>query len=396
LYAQRRPAFFACQNGHLDTVKLLHEWGADFETATRDDGQTPVFTASNQGRFEVVRFLARHCGCSLDTAATDDGATPMYAAALQGHVRLVKFLAEEGAQVDIPLTTDATSPVFVASFEGHTDVVRILCEHGVDVNRKRTSDGIVPLAGACLHGHLETAQILTAFGATVNAVDNHGYTLAQIAEELAPRPVFLQWLAALQENGVCNGMEACAINRMPDVARWLLTTSKGKGKGKCKGQGKGDAGKSGRSKGEMEMPSQAEVDCTGVRSLLENECKSPSRLVKLAGLKDPWPGAPDGEATRRLMKQCLRWWPTSHSLFTKEFQTVVYTVLLSAERLARVVEKIEQKEEEHSGGSGASSSSGSTGTAEEALPLSPPPVMPPEMWLGVLSFVERSWWISIG
>ena len=444
------PAFFASQNGHLETVKLLQKWGADFGIATLDDGQTPVFTASNQGRLDVVQFLANH-GCNLNAAATDDGATPMYAAALQGHTKVVRFLADNGAAVDTPLTTDATSPVFVASFEGHTEVVRILCEHGADVNRRRTSDGIVPLAGACLHGYLATAQLLTAFGARIDAVDSHGFTLAQITNELEPRPVFLQWVLALQANKVSNGIEACAINRMPDVAKWLLTNTSGGGgnvrnscnrgrgglpkKGGARNRrpatgggenssgGDGGGGGGGGGADDIDLPSSTEDadadeagDVTGVASLVGIELQTPGRYASLAGLHDPWPGAPDGVATRKLFKLCLYWWPTSHTLFTNEFKGVVVTVLHVAERLVRLVEeeeeenKEEEKEEEegeemlalpdHRDGSDEggtrgtgrkANATGTTGTESGATPALLP-VMPPEMWLRVLSFLQRCWW----
>lgn len=50
------PLLKACQNGHLEIIKLLLENGAEVNKAKRN-GATPLFAANSGGHNEVVEFL---------------------------------------------------------------------------------------------------------------------------------------------------------------------------------------------------------------------------------------------------------------------------------------------------------------------------------------------------
>ena len=53
------PIHYACQNGHLDTVKFLINKGSDF-TSTNNSGSTPLDIASRYGHTRVVDYLMQH------------------------------------------------------------------------------------------------------------------------------------------------------------------------------------------------------------------------------------------------------------------------------------------------------------------------------------------------
>ena len=46
------PAYIAACNGHVDTLRLLHELGANLDTPA-NDGATPAHVSAHQGHVEV-------------------------------------------------------------------------------------------------------------------------------------------------------------------------------------------------------------------------------------------------------------------------------------------------------------------------------------------------------
>ena len=59
---------FAAQQGHLDTVKMLHERGADV-FATNDYGDSAIIMASQHNRAETVQYLVEEAGVGVDTVS---------------------------------------------------------------------------------------------------------------------------------------------------------------------------------------------------------------------------------------------------------------------------------------------------------------------------------------
>ena len=54
-----KPAYIAACNGHVDTLRLLYELGADLDTPA-NDGATPAHVSAHQGHVEVSGFLAEN------------------------------------------------------------------------------------------------------------------------------------------------------------------------------------------------------------------------------------------------------------------------------------------------------------------------------------------------
>ena len=122
-------------NGHLNSVKILLQYGTDIE----DRGTLKTGD-------EVIK-----------------GCTPLWAAADTGHLDVVKLLIEQNAEVDGRTSTGST-PLRVAAHEGHLDVVRCLVESGADVNA-RTDRESTPLMAACYYGHVNVVTYLINKGA---------------------------------------------------------------------------------------------------------------------------------------------------------------------------------------------------------------------------------------
>ena len=57
------PLFIACQNGHVDLVRLLLDKGAEVDRAASgrwNEGQTPLYIAKENGHSAVVALLKKH------------------------------------------------------------------------------------------------------------------------------------------------------------------------------------------------------------------------------------------------------------------------------------------------------------------------------------------------
>lgn len=81
--------------GNLADVKRFLAAGANIDTKF---GDTPLTTAAQQGRLEVVRFLLDN-GADINNTDMFAG-TALYNAARKNHVAIVDLLAFRGADVD--------------------------------------------------------------------------------------------------------------------------------------------------------------------------------------------------------------------------------------------------------------------------------------------------------
>jgi ankyrin repeat protein len=89
----------AVQEGHLEAVRLLLDWGANPNLVIRDE-VTPLIVAARDGRTEVVAL-------QLDRGARIDQVYPGYLdnaliqASKYGRLGVVKLLVARGADVNV-------------------------------------------------------------------------------------------------------------------------------------------------------------------------------------------------------------------------------------------------------------------------------------------------------
>ena len=129
------PLIIAAHNGHLNSVKILLQYGADIE---------------DRGTLEIEDQVIEGC-------------TPLWAAAAFGRLDVVKLLIERNADVESRTSTGST-PLRVAAYEGHIDIVRCLVERGADVNARNDYES-TPLMAACYYGHVSVVTYLIDKGA---------------------------------------------------------------------------------------------------------------------------------------------------------------------------------------------------------------------------------------
>ena len=150
----------ACDEGQLDTAKILIARGADvnyenrksktpliFATElidpcdielvkhllkrnalvnkTTSNGNTALLSASKYGNVELIEMLL-HANANINWEY-NDGASPLMRACYYNHPHLVKYFLERGACIESKNIRKET-PLYIASFRGYISIVKILIE----------------------------------------------------------------------------------------------------------------------------------------------------------------------------------------------------------------------------------------------------------------------------
>ena len=173
------PLWVASARGHVETVRLLLEAGADKNKAEQD-GTTPLFVASQQGQLEVARLLLES-EADQDKARNDD-IGPLFIAAQQGHVEVARILLAAEADKNKAAGTGAITPLYSAAYEGQLEVARLLLEAKADKD-KAVDNGDTPLCAAAYRGQLEVARLLLEAKADADKANHSGATPLSLAVE---------------------------------------------------------------------------------------------------------------------------------------------------------------------------------------------------------------------
>jgi ankyrin repeat protein len=134
------PIMEASYGGHLDTVKLLLDHGADL-SAKKNDGADAGGLAHGKEVIDLIKSV----GILVDAAA-------------KGNLDTLKELIDKGTPVN-GLDKFGHSALTEACFGGKTEVVKLLLEKGADPNIKK-GDGQTPLSLAEGQKHADIVQLL--------------------------------------------------------------------------------------------------------------------------------------------------------------------------------------------------------------------------------------------
>ncbi|MEO7717461.1 MAG: ankyrin repeat domain-containing protein [Capsulimonas sp.] len=152
----------AVLGGHLATVQLLAERGADF-TVVRSGGRSLLLLAAKRGHREVASFLAQ--------AGPAFGLSEAIAV---GDLNGVRGLLDSGADPNTPIET--LLPLTVATMTGQVSCARLLLERGADllgsIHQEREDGSLMfaPTAAgeAIRYGWTEMLALLLEYGLPVN------------------------------------------------------------------------------------------------------------------------------------------------------------------------------------------------------------------------------------
>ncbi|KOB76359.1 Kinase D-interacting substrate [Operophtera brumata] len=156
-----------------DVSNELQEYLATNKNVIIDDrdenGTTALMCACDNGRMDSVRLLLTS-GADATTADAD-GWTPLAFAARCGHLAIIKELLDAGAKVD-SRDCGGWTPLMWASYKGHEDVVALLLEKGADVHAHGNYN-INSLVWAAGRRHSGVVLRLLAAGARPNSCDKY-------------------------------------------------------------------------------------------------------------------------------------------------------------------------------------------------------------------------------
>lgn len=138
----------ASESGYLNIVKFLFDKGADVNS---QEG-TAIKTAAQNGHFYIVEFLIKNgANVGLDVALGQ--------ACRRGHLDIVKILLKNGVKYSKLILQ-------IAVTGGYFDIVKFLVDNKIAViNDSSNEYGTSALDIACREGHLEIVKYLIANGA---------------------------------------------------------------------------------------------------------------------------------------------------------------------------------------------------------------------------------------
>jgi ankyrin repeat protein len=161
--------YMACQEGHLDVVKLLLgcQRHVDPNLASTLDGSTPLHVATQKGHLEIVELLLIH-GAQVNRRKHGEGATALYLASQSGNIEVIKTLIKYGADPNLGKTSDGATPLYIATQNGYTEIVEFLVENGADPHiRLTTSSGPNALVVALYKQHTDLIKLFQKYGVEV-------------------------------------------------------------------------------------------------------------------------------------------------------------------------------------------------------------------------------------
>ena len=409
------PLYAACRHAQEGIARLLLQHGATAKTATQDGG-TPLYAACQHGQLKLAQLLLQH-GAAVDHA-THDGFTPLYATCVHGEIKLARLLLRHGADVD-PTTQDGFickhTPLYIACRHGQAKIARLLVQNGADVDRL-TQEGFTPLYAACVHGQDELVRLLLKHGACIDLLTQDGFTplfAACVHGHEALAKLLLERGAGVDratQNGFTPLYVAC-MHGQADIVHllarngarpWSLASHK------CASAGFTPV-RVARTRGhhaladwldavrnftplhwacESRDPARVLAALRGdtirdvdIRCVTDKDGMQELTPLELTSCPEAFPHAPSPvcAATAALMRATLApWSPRTHHVQTAAFRRGVLAVLCVGVRLRGEAGRRSSRRRRRHG-------------RDTATPVL---LLPPEVWVCVLSHCTRGWWTA--
>lgn len=133
---------------------------------------TPLFLAVENGNIEIVSLLIQYG--AKGNARDESKRTPLMFIDSDATPDLINMLVRSGAKVNARDETGVT-PLLVAAASANTDVVSSLIDAGADLN-SADDEGITPLMKAVVDEKADVVHILITAGADISIQDKNGDT----------------------------------------------------------------------------------------------------------------------------------------------------------------------------------------------------------------------------
>lgn len=177
----RTPAFFACEQGHLDCVRFLIETKGCDVNAKDKFGMTCLHIAFEQGHVEIIEYLLSQ---GATTVSDMLGRTPIDVATEKGQIEVLRFFASKDLSKLCQVDERGKNLMHIAAESGHTEIIQFLGSiEGIDVN-KPDAMGLAPLHYAAERDHDEAIRALLGVqGCNRTVADARGVTPLHLAAE---------------------------------------------------------------------------------------------------------------------------------------------------------------------------------------------------------------------
>ncbi len=175
----------AASFGNLPEIKRALENGANVNTKTKLDGDSPLALAAFNGNLECLEYLIE-AKAEIDHE-NDYGSTALIYATTQNHADCLKILIDAGADINISNSFQSTA-LLLASVRGNLECLELLIAENADIEAQNKS-GDTALTYATLNSHRECVEALIMAGAKIDVLDSkqieqYSYKINEFKKEI--------------------------------------------------------------------------------------------------------------------------------------------------------------------------------------------------------------------
>lgn len=151
------PLHYACVYGMYDIAELLLEWGSDYTSYL--SGHAPIVLAAQNGHVNIIRLLLDY-GASIEESGKSS-TPPLIAALLAGNFSTVEFLLQNGCLVNTVDKSENTALHLATRLplDSARHLIMLLLEYGADPTKLNRAEQTPEAMGLYEH-HREAALFL--------------------------------------------------------------------------------------------------------------------------------------------------------------------------------------------------------------------------------------------
>ncbi|KAJ9602585.1 hypothetical protein H2200_012778 [Cladophialophora chaetospira] len=138
------------------TLSILMNAGADFETIDPDRKRTPLQWAAATGHESIAKAILQRVKSDHVNKASNRGKTALHLAAQHNNTGIIRLLLNHGAIID-GRSEGGWTPLLIAAKAGHLEAVETLLAYRANINA-RTSSGMTSLHWAAENGYTEVVR----------------------------------------------------------------------------------------------------------------------------------------------------------------------------------------------------------------------------------------------
>ena len=137
-------------------------------------GHSPLWAASYNGHFEVVKFLVENAGANIHISSLKK-TSPMVISCQQGNLQIVKYLRNKDYELSESITdltsydNDNAKCLYMACLNSHLDIVKYVLSIFPTLIDTKNQFGQSPLWLASHSGSLEIVEYLINKGAEIDS-----------------------------------------------------------------------------------------------------------------------------------------------------------------------------------------------------------------------------------